>query len=131
MLQGVPRERARALGGERQERICRVGQQEAGMAYTIIYEKAGREIGREVIYVNLAAAEAFANDMVATGEYDGIKVRDEADLTQAPDLIDALARLKAFRATWNAGDVIDEGSGLTANDIDVVTSSVTEFCLCG
>jgi hypothetical protein len=101
------------------------------MAYTIIYEKAGREIGREVIHVNLAAAEAFANDMVATGEYDSIKVSDEAALTQAPDLIDALARLKAFRATWNAGDVIDEGSGLTANDIDVVTSSVTEFCSCG
>jgi hypothetical protein len=95
------------------------------MAYTIIYEKAGREIGREVIHVNLAAAEAFANDMVATGEYDSIKVSDEAALT------DALARLKAFRATWNAGDVIDEGSGLTANDIDVVTSSVTEFCSCG
>jgi hypothetical protein len=37
------------------------------MAYTIIYEKAGREIGRELIHVNLAAAEAFANDMVATG----------------------------------------------------------------
>jgi hypothetical protein len=40
------------------------------MAYTIIYEKAGREIGREVIYVSLAAAQTFANDMVATGEYD-------------------------------------------------------------
>jgi hypothetical protein len=89
--------------------------------------EAGREIGREVIHVNLAAAEAFANEMVATGEYDSIKVRDEADLTQAPDLIDALARLKAFRATRSAGDVIDEGSGLTANDIDVITSFVTEF----
>jgi hypothetical protein len=97
------------------------------MAYTIIYEKAGREIGREVIHVNLAAAEAFANEMVATGEYDSIKVRDEADLTQAPDLLDALARLKAFRATRSASDVIDEGSGLTANDIDVITSFVTEF----
>jgi hypothetical protein len=99
------------------------------MAYTIIYEKAGREIGRELIHVNLAAAEAFAKDMVATGEYDSIKVRDEADLTQAPDLIDALARLKAFRDVRSASDVIDEGSGLTANDIDVITSFVTEFSL--
>jgi hypothetical protein len=99
------------------------------MAYTIIYEKAGREIGREVIHVNLAAAEAFANDMVATGEYDSIKVRDEADPTGAPDLIDALARLKAFRDARSASDVIDEGSGLTANDIDVITSFVTEFSL--
>jgi len=97
------------------------------MAYTIIYEKAGREIGREVIHVSLAAAQAFANDMVATGEYDSIKVSDKADLTRAPELIDALARLKAFRATRNAGDVIDEGSGLSTNDIDVVTNFVTEF----
>ncbi|WP_260598883.1 hypothetical protein [Sphingomonas endolithica] len=96
------------------------------MAHTIIYEKAGVEIGREVIHVNLAAAQAFANDMVATGEYDRVQVRDEADMTRTPDLKDALARLKAFRATRNAGDVIDEGSGLTANDIDVVTGFVTE-----
>jgi hypothetical protein len=96
------------------------------VAYTIIYEKAGHEIGREVIHVSLAAAQAFANDMVATGEYDSIKVRDEADLAHVPDLTDALARIKAFRATWNAGDVIDEGSGLTANDIDVLASFVTE-----
>ncbi|MEG3083687.1 hypothetical protein U1707_08535 [Sphingomonas sp. PB2P12] len=95
------------------------------MAYTIIYEKAGREIGREIIHVNLAAAQAFAKDMVATGEYDRVDVRDEATMTQTPDLSDALARLKAFRATRNVGDVIDEGSGLTANDIDVVTSFVT------
>jgi hypothetical protein len=97
------------------------------MAYTIIYEKAGREIGREVIHVNLAAAEAFANDMVATGEYDSIKVRDEAEMTQAPDLTDALARLRAFRATRNAGDVIDEESRLTTDDIDVVLSFVADL----
>ena len=97
------------------------------MAYTIIYEKAGREIGREVIHVNLAAAKAFANDMLASGEYDRIDVRDEAHMSQAPDLNDALARLKAFRATRNAVEVIDEGSGLTANDIDVVTNFVTDF----
>lgn len=97
------------------------------MAYTIIYEKAGREIGRELIHVNLAAAQAFANDMVATGEYDRVQVRDEADMTQTPDLQDALARLKAFRATRNASDVIDQGTGLTANDIDVVTSFVTDL----
>jgi hypothetical protein len=97
------------------------------MAYTIIYEKAGREIGREVIHVSLAAAQAFAKDMVATGEYDRVQVRDEAEMTQTPDLKDALARLKEFRATRNDGDVIDQVSGLTANDIDVVTSFVTEF----
>jgi hypothetical protein len=96
------------------------------MAYTIIYEKAGREIGREVIHVNLAAAKAFANDMVATGEYDRVDVRDEADMIQASDLNEALARLKALRATRHAGDLIDAESGLTANDIDVVTSFVTE-----
>jgi hypothetical protein len=97
------------------------------MAYTIIYEKAGREIGREVIHVNLAAAQAFANDMVATGEYDRVQFRDEADMTQTHDLKDALARLKSFRVPWNAGDVIDAGSGLTANDIDVVTGFVTDL----
>jgi hypothetical protein len=97
------------------------------MAYTIIYEKAGREVGRELIHVKLAAAKAFANDMVATGEYDRVQVRDEADMAQTPDLKDALARLKAFRATRNAGDVIDQASGLTASDIDVVTSFVADF----
>jgi hypothetical protein len=101
------------------------------MAYTIIYEKAGREIGREVIHVNLAAAQAFANDMVATGEYDRVQVRDETDMTQTPDLQDALARLKAFRATRNTGDIIDESSGLTANDIDVVASFVTDLSSSG
>jgi hypothetical protein len=48
-------------------------------------------------------------------------------MTERPDLKDALARLKAFRATRNDGDVIDQVSGLTANDIDVVTSFVTKF----
>jgi hypothetical protein len=48
-------------------------------------------------------------------------------MDQAPDLNDALARLKAFRATWNRGETIDEESGLTADDIDVVTSFVDDF----
>jgi hypothetical protein len=46
---------------------------------------------------------------------------------EAPDLNDALARLKAFRTTWNRGETIDEESGLTADDIDVVTSFVDDF----
>jgi hypothetical protein len=44
-----------------------------------------------------------------------------------PELNDALERLKAFRATWNRGDTIDDESGLTADDLDVVTSFVDDF----
>jgi hypothetical protein len=48
-------------------------------------------------------------------------------MDEVPDLNDAIARLKAFRATWNHGDTIDEESRLTANDLDVVTSFVDDF----
>ncbi len=48
-------------------------------------------------------------------------------MDQAPDLNDAVARLKAFRSTWNSGDAIDEESGLTADDIDTILSFVADF----
>lgn len=32
----------------------------------------------------------------------------------------ALARLAAFRASWNAGDVICDDSNLTADDLDLL-----------
>lgn len=35
----------------------------------------------------------------------------------APTPID---RLRAFRASWNQSDVIDEDSGLTADDLDAI-----------
>ena len=55
------------------------------------------------------------------------RIEKEAAMAQAPDLNDALERLKAFRSTWNRGDMIDEDSGLTADDLDVVTSFVDDF----
>lgn len=39
-------------------------------------------------------------------------------MTEAENV--ALSRLRAFRQSWNDGDVIDEDSGLTADDLDVV-----------
>ncbi len=46
-------------------------------------------------------------------------------------LIGSMERLRRFRSTFNAGDIVDEKSGLTANDItavidemDVVTGDV-------
>ena len=48
-------------------------------------------------------------------------------MAQAPDLNDALARLKEFRASWNPGDEIDENSHLTADDLDVVIAFVNDF----
>jgi hypothetical protein len=44
-----------------------------------------------------------------------------------PDLNDAVARLKAFLASWNPGDVIDEQSGMTADDLDVILAFVNDF----
>ena len=35
----------------------------------------------------------------------------------------SIARLKAFRSTWNEGDQIDEQSGLTADDLDTVIAA--------
>ncbi len=37
-----------------------------------------------------------------------------------PDLLTALDRLGSFRDGWREGDVIDEKSGLTADDIDLI-----------
>jgi hypothetical protein len=48
-------------------------------------------------------------------------------MNQAPDLNDAVARLKAFRDSWNSGDVIDEQSSVTADDIDTILSFVADF----
>lgn len=48
-------------------------------------------------------------------------------MAQSPDLNDAVARLKAFRSTWNPGDVIDEETALTADDIDTILSFVADF----
>jgi hypothetical protein len=43
-----------------------------------------------------------------------------------PNLKDALEPLNAFRATWNRGATIDDESGLTADDLDVVASFVDD-----
>jgi hypothetical protein len=48
-------------------------------------------------------------------------------MPQPPDLKDARARLKAFRAAGNEGDAIDEGSGLSTDDLDVVSAFVNDF----
>ena len=56
------------------------------MAYTVIYENGGREIGREEAPTKLAEAQAYADEVVAKGQYDRVEVRD-ADgrlLHQAP-----------------------------------------------
>jgi hypothetical protein len=48
-------------------------------------------------------------------------------MDQAPDLNDAVARLKAFREPWNSGDVIDEQPGVTADDIDTILNFVADI----
>jgi hypothetical protein len=48
-------------------------------------------------------------------------------MDQAPDLNDAVARVKAFLASWNPGDVIDEQSGMTTDDLDTILSFVADF----
>jgi hypothetical protein len=40
-----------------------------------------------------------------------------------PDLISALARLRAFRSTWEGDATIDEGSQLTAADLDTILAA--------
>jgi hypothetical protein len=50
-----------------------------------------------------------------------------ANVDQAPDLNDAVARVKAFLASWNPGDVIDEQSGMTTDDLDTILSFVADF----
>jgi hypothetical protein len=46
---------------------------------------------------------------------------------EAPDLNDAVARVTAFLAGWNPGDVIDEDSGMTADDLGVLLAFVNDF----
>jgi hypothetical protein len=48
-------------------------------------------------------------------------------MDQQPDLNDAVARVKAFLARWNPGDVIDEESGMTADDLGVLLAFVSDF----
>jgi hypothetical protein len=48
-------------------------------------------------------------------------------MDQAPDLNDAVARVKAFLASWNPGDVIDDQSGMTTDDLDTILSFVADF----
>lgn len=36
----------------------------------------------------------------------------------------AISHLRCFRATFNRGDLVDEESGLTADDIDVIFDAV-------
>ncbi len=40
-----------------------------------------------------------------------------------PDLCDALTRLAKFRQSWNGGDVIDDDSKLTVDDLDVIIAN--------
>lgn len=44
-----------------------------------------------------------------------------------PTTAEALAHLKAFRATFNAGDEVDEESKLTADDLTVLIEAVEAF----
>jgi hypothetical protein len=48
-------------------------------------------------------------------------------MDQGPELNDAVTRLKAFLAGWNPGDVIDEDSGMTADDLGVILAFVNDF----
>ena len=42
-----------------------------------------------------------------------------------PDpLTPALDRIRAFRASWNEGDLIDEESGMTAEDLDRIIQAL-------
>jgi hypothetical protein len=43
-------------------------------------------------------------------------------MAQAPDLNDAVARLKQFRMLWEEDDLIDEESELRTTDLDVILS---------
>lgn len=39
------------------------------------------------------------------------------------NLLDALARVRAFRSVWNDGDEMDEESHLTTADLDVILAA--------
>ena len=55
------------------------------------------------------------------------RVAKAVDMARAPNLNDAFRRLAAFRSTWNDGDAIDQESGLTADDLDIVIAFTNEF----
>jgi hypothetical protein len=44
-----------------------------------------------------------------------------------PSLPTALDRLRQFRATFNEGDVVDEESGLGADDLTAIINAVEAF----
>ena len=48
-------------------------------------------------------------------------------MDQAPDLNDAIGRLKAFHLIWNSGYIIDEQKRLTAGDIDTLISFIDDL----
>jgi hypothetical protein len=43
------------------------------------------------------------------------------------DLKDAVSRLREFRWSRNEGEIIDELSGLTTDDVDAILSFVADF----
>ncbi len=55
------------------------------------------------------------------------RIEKDAAMAEAPDLNDAVARAKAFLTGWNPGDVIDEDSGMTADDLSVILAFVSDF----
>jgi hypothetical protein len=55
------------------------------------------------------------------------RIEKEAAMAEAPDLNDAVARAMAFLTGWNTGDVIDEESGMTADDLGVILAFVNDF----
>jgi hypothetical protein len=48
-------------------------------------------------------------------------------MARVPDLKDAVSRLREFRWSRNEGEIIDEVSGLTTDDVDAILSFVAEF----
>jgi hypothetical protein len=48
-------------------------------------------------------------------------------MERAPDLEDAVSRLREFRWSRNEGEIIDELSGLTTDDVDAILSFVADF----
>jgi hypothetical protein len=48
-------------------------------------------------------------------------------MARVSDLKDAVSRLREFRWARNEGEIIDEVSGLTTDDVDAILSFVAEF----
>jgi hypothetical protein len=46
-------------------------------------------------------------------------------MKNGPDLASAVERLKAFRASWDDGDEIDDVSHLTADDLDAIIAQIS------